>query len=74
MRASFRRLALAAPVSMLLPVCGFAPDPASMPDADLVVTAAPVYQPLAALHGEERFPGGAQLLLVHAGKTERLVP
>jgi hypothetical protein len=45
-----------------------------MPDADLIVTAAKVYQPLAALRGEERFPAGAQLLLVHAGKTERLVP
>lgn len=74
MRASFRLLALAAPVAMLLPVCGFAPDSAKMPDADLIVTAARVYQPLAALRGEERFPEGAQLLLVHAGKAERLVP
>ncbi len=74
MRASFRLLALAAPVAMLLPVCGFAPDTARMPAADLIVTAARVYQPLAALRGEERFPAGAQLLLVHAGKAEKLVP
>ena len=74
MRASFRLLALAAPVAMLLLVCGFAPDAARMPDADLIVTAARVYQPLAALRGEERFPAGAQLLLVHAGKAEKLVP
>jgi hypothetical protein len=74
MRASSRFLALAAPVAMLLLVCGFAPDSAKMPDADLIVTSARVYQPLAALRGEERFPAGAQLLLVHAGKAEKLVP
>jgi hypothetical protein len=73
MRASSRFLALAAPVAMLLLVCGFAPDSAKMPDADLIVTSARVYQPLAALRGEERFPAGAQLLLVHAGKAEKLV-
>jgi hypothetical protein len=27
---------------------------------------------LAALRGEERFPKGAQLLVIHAGKTEQL--
>ena len=45
-----------------------------MPDADLIVTAAPVFEPLAALHGGERFPSGARLLLFHAGQTEPLVP
>src|SRR5580692_8683627 len=40
---------------------------------DFVVTAAPAYEPLAALHGQERFPRGAQLLLVHQGKTQPLV-
>jgi hypothetical protein len=45
-----------------------------MPDVDLIVTAAPVYEPLAALRGGERFPAGAQLLLLHAGREERLVP
>ncbi len=73
MRASSRLMALAAPVATLLLVCGFASDSARMPDADLIVTAARVYQPLAALRGEERFPAGAQLLLVHAGKAEKLV-
>ena len=43
-------------------------------DADLLVTAAPVYLPLAALSGGERFPKGARLLLIHAGKPEPLVP
>jgi hypothetical protein len=39
----------------------------------VIVTAAPVYEPLAALQGGERFPKGAQLLLIHDGNTEPLV-
>jgi Hydrazine synthase alpha subunit middle domain len=74
MSESLRALAIAVLVAMLIPICGFAPDTAKMPDADLIVTAAPVYEPLAALRGAERFPAGAQLLLLHAGKSERLVP
>jgi hypothetical protein len=58
---------------MFLPVCGFSPDAAQAPDAGILVTSAPVYEPLAALRGQERFPKGAQLLLVHAGKAEPLV-
>jgi hypothetical protein len=77
MRASARILALAASVAFLIPVCGFAPDAAEKPDAELIVTAAPVYAPLAALRGPgqsyERFPKGAQLLLLHEGKAEPLV-
>jgi len=38
----------------------------------MIVTAAPVYEPLAALHGGERFPQGAQLLLIHDGKAQPL--
>ena len=38
--------------------------------ADVIVTAAPVYRPLAALRGEERFPEGSHLLLIHAGKPD----
>jgi len=41
---------------------------------DFIVTAAPVYKQLAGLRGEERFPRGAKLLLVHNGKSEPLVP
>jgi hypothetical protein len=40
---------------------------------DFIVTAAPVYAPLAELSGQERFPKGAQLMFVHAGKAEPLV-
>ena len=77
MRSPARVLAIAASIAMLLPVCGFSPDPALAPSADIIVTAAPVYEPLAALRAPsqsyERFPKGAQLLLVHQGKAEPLV-
>lgn len=42
--------------------------------ADFIVASAPSYQSLAALHGGERFPKGAQLLLVHNGSLEPLAP
>ena len=67
-----RVVTIAAPFALVL-VCGFAPEPAQSPEADFIVTAAPVYEPLAALRGEERFPKGAQLLVVHAGKAEPVV-
>src|ERR1035438_7001876 len=73
MRFPARVLAVAASIALLLPVCGFLPDAARAPSADIIVTAAPVYEPLAALRGGERFPKGAQLMLVHAGKAEPLV-
>jgi len=77
MRSSTRALGIAASVALLIPVCGFgpqaAPSPSARIDADILVTAAPVYEPLAALRGGERFPKGARLLLVHQGKAEPLV-
>jgi len=78
MRILARVTALAAPMALLL-VCGFAGDQAQNPgsrmDADFIVTSAPEYLPLAALRGpsHERFPKGAQLLLVHEGNAEPLV-
>jgi hypothetical protein len=70
-------LTIAASLTLLIPICGFAPDAAKSSGAeigaDVIVTAAPVYQPLAELRGVERFPKGAQLLLVHAGQAEPLV-
>jgi hypothetical protein len=70
-------LAIGASVALLIAVCGFAPGAAqstgAMAGADIIVTAAPAYEPLAALRGGERFPQGAQLLLVHAGKAEPLL-
>lgn len=69
-----RVLAAVVPVAVVLLVCGFGAETASIPDAPIIVTAAPVYEPLAALRGEERFPKGAQLLMVQAGKAQPLVP
>ncbi len=77
MRTTARVLAVAASIALLIPICGFAPNTvqnsSSQLDTDFIVTAARVYEPLAALSGRERFPQGAQLLLVHAGKAETLV-
>jgi hypothetical protein len=58
---------------LLMATCGFAPSISQSIGSDVIVTAAPVYEPLAALRGGERFPKGAQLLLVHDGKAEPLV-
>jgi hypothetical protein len=73
MRFPARLLAVVASLAMLLPVCGFLTEAAQAPSTDVIVTAAPVYERLAALRGGERFPKGAQLLLVHDGKAEPLV-
>ena len=73
MRFSLRVLLMAAMVVMLIPECGSAPVAAKTSLADMIVTAAPVYHPLAALRGEERFPGGAQLLLIRQGREVPLV-
>ncbi len=71
MRFRARALVAASAFFLVIPVCGFSPSAGS---ADIIVTSAPVYEPLAALRGGERFPRGAQLLLVHEGKAEPLVP
>jgi hypothetical protein len=42
--------------------------------APVIFTAAPVYESLAALSGDERFPKGAQLMVLRAGRTEALAP
>lgn len=70
------RVLFAAGLSALASLsCGFVSNSSQVkPDADVIVTAAPVYEPLAALKGGERFPRGARLLLIHAGNTEPLVP
>jgi hypothetical protein len=73
MRFGVHALVVVACVAVLIPMCGFAPVPSQKIGTDLIVTAAPVYEPLAALRGEERFPQGAQLLLVHDGDAEPLV-
>ena len=81
MRFEVRTLGVLASFALLIPVCGFSPASAVVSGAsnpvtqpDIVVTAAPAYQPLAALKGGERFPQGARLLLIHQGKAEPLAP
>ena len=54
-------------------LCGFNSTPSQSVGADFIVTAAPVDKPLAELRGGERFPNGAQLMLVHEGKAAPLV-
>jgi hypothetical protein len=77
MSSAPRVLAMVASAALLIPVCGFAPNAAQSSDAkigaDIIVTAAPAYEPLAALRGAERFPKGAQLLIVHEGNAEPLM-
>ena len=69
MKLTSRSLITGIALSIMLPACASA----QQPDSDFVVTAAPAYRQLAELRGEERFPGGARLLLVHNGKAEPLV-
>jgi len=73
MRLLLRVLSIATITAILVPKSGSAPGAAMSPDVDIIVTSAPVYQPLAALRGEERFPKGAQLLRIHEGKAAPLV-
>jgi hypothetical protein len=76
-RVSWHTLATAASVALLFPMCGFVPGAAQSAStkigAEIIVTAAPAYDPLAALRGGERFPKGAHLLLMHEGNAEPLV-
>ncbi len=40
----------------------------------VIFTAAPVYESLAALHGGERFPNGAELMVLRSGRLQEFVP
>jgi hypothetical protein len=74
MRPRARFLFALACVALLSPICGFVSNPSQTLGADVIVTAAPVYDPLAALRGGERFPKGARLMLLHEGSAVPLVP
>lgn len=69
-----RMLAASAAIVTFVAFCGFTATSSQQTGVDFIVTAAPVYKPLAELRGGERFPNGARLLLVHNGKAEPLVP
>ena len=73
MRFPARVPAILGSIALLILICGFAFGPAQIPTVPVIVTAAPVYEPLAELRGRERFPQGAQLLVVRGGKAEPLV-
>ena len=69
------RAAFAAfPLLLVLLLCGFSTETANVSGVSVLVTSAPAYDPLAALHGADRFPKGAQLLIVRNGKIDTLVP
>jgi len=67
------RAALAAFPPLLVLLCGFATETPRVSEVPILVTSAPAYDPLAGLHGADRFPHGAQLLIVRDGKGERLL-
>jgi hypothetical protein len=73
MRFPARVPAILGSIALLILICGFAFGPAQIPAVPVIVTVAPVYEPLAELRGHERFPQGAQLLVVRDGKAEPLV-
>lgn len=73
MKLVFSALSFAASGLLLIFACGATSHPAAPLRADILVTAAPVFEPLAAFAGGERFPQGAQIERIHAGHTEPLV-
>jgi len=73
MRRSFRVAGAAICGALLMATCGFSPPISHSVEYDTIVTATAVYEPLAALRGGERFPKGAQLLLIHHGNAQPLV-
>jgi hypothetical protein len=54
-------------------LCGFGVHTSRNLNVPVIVTAAPVYRALADLRGEERFPRGAQLLLLNNGDAAPLL-
>ena len=74
MRLPLGVVAIAALIAALNARCALSADLSHAALPDVVVTAAPSYQPPAALRGAERFPKGAQLLLIHEGSAEPLAP
>ena len=61
------------PFLLVVFLCGFSGQTPSVSPVPILVTAAPAYEPLAALHGADRFPKGAQLLVVRGSKSEPLI-
>ena len=74
MKSITRELITVLALAALVSSCGSAQNIKTDLNADFIVTSAPAYKQLAELRGEERFPNGARLLLVHQGEAEQLVP
>ncbi len=74
MRFAGRCIVAALPLVLVIALCGFSASTASNPGVPVIVTSAPRYDALAALKGQDRFPQGAQLLLLLHGKAEPLLP
>jgi hypothetical protein len=74
MTRAFRAALPALPIFLIVLLCGFSAGTADVSGVPILVTSAPIYDPLAAVRGAERFPGGAQLLIVRDGKGEPLLP
>lgn len=72
MNLSLGRCAAGLPLLALL-LCGFEAPISHKMNIPVIVTSAPAYDGAAALRGEERFPRGAQLLLVKDGSAAPLV-
>src|SRR5215469_9645333 len=66
-------LASACALGIAFGFCGFAAQQSNNVTIPLIATAAPAYDALAGVRGEERFARGAQLLWVANGKAEPLV-
>jgi hypothetical protein len=72
MRLLYRLASAGVSTMLVFFVCGFGVS-LHPPATPLIVTAAQVYDPLAALRGGERFPQGAQLLLMRGGDATPLI-
>jgi hypothetical protein len=72
MTKASRVAAAAFPLLVVMLLCGFSATP-SVSGVPMIVTSAPAYEELAALHGADRFPRGAQLLIVRNGIAEPLL-
>src|SRR3954452_12417579 len=73
MTRALRAAVAAFPPLLVVLLCGFSTETATVSEVPILVTSAPVYDALAGLHGGDRFPKGAQLLIVRNGKLEPLV-
>ena len=68
------RAALATfPVLLVVLLCGFSAETPGVSGVPILVTAAPAYDPMAALKGADRFPRGAHLLILRDDKAEPLL-